>query len=345
MVIISSYTTAVILCVVTMLCWGSWANTLKLAKKDWAYSLYYWDYSIGVVLLALLFGLTLGSTGQEGQEFFENFKTASLSSYGNALLGGVIFNLSNLLIVAATAIAGMSVAFPIAVGLALVIGVLDNYIRRTEGDPTLLFAGVALIVLAILINSVAYRKHSRTKEGSSSKGIILSVLSGSIMGFFFGFVAKTLPADFSEVTTGSFTPYNAVFVFSIGIFLSNFIFNTWFMYNPVSGEKVSYSQYFSDGNLQASPDWDSWRSYMEYRHVFQYPRVRCCRSGNFLWPRPGSYDDCSRLGCFCMEGIQRCRQNHKMAAYRHVWIFYHRTCHDNNCKRSIKPRIELNIKL
>jgi glucose uptake protein len=251
MVIINSYSIAVLLCVVTMLCWGSWANTLKLAKKDWAYPLYYWDYSIGLVLLALIFGLTLGSTGEQGQGFIENFKTASLSNMGNAFIGGVIFNLSNLLIVAATAIAGMSVAFPIAVGLALVIGVLDNYIRKSEGNPVILFVGVALIVLAIVINSIAYRKHSKNQQqGSSSKGIIISILSGVIMGFFFGFVAKTLPDNFAVVEKGALTPYNAVFIFTIGVFLSNFIFNSWFMYKPISGEKVTYAQYFSDGNFK-----------------------------------------------------------------------------------------------
>ncbi len=250
MIIINNYALAVFLCFITMLCWGSWANTLKLAKKDWAYPLYYWDYSIGVVLLALIFGITLGTTGESGQSFFENLGTASLKNIGNAFLGGVIFNLSNLLIVAATAIAGMSVAFPIAVGLALVIGVLDNYIRISEGNPVILFTGVALIVLAIIINAIAYRKKDPASEKGSTKGIMISILSGAIMGFFFGFVAKTLPADFSYVPEGSLTPYTAVFIFSIGLFLSNFLFNSWFMYKPVSGEKVSYKQYFKEGNFK-----------------------------------------------------------------------------------------------
>jgi glucose uptake protein len=250
MVIINNYSLAVFLCFITMLCWGSWANTLKLAKKDWAYPLYYWDYSIGVVLLALIFGLTMGNTGESGQSFFANLKTASLPNMGNAFLGGVVFNLGNLLIVAATAVAGMSVAFPIAVGLALVIGVLDNYIRISEGNPLILFSGVGLVILAIVINAIAYRKKDSSKEKSSGKGIILSILSGSIMGFFFGFVAKTLPADFSVVSPGDLTPYTAVFIFTLGIFFSNFIFNSWFMYRPVSGEKVTYKQYFREGNFR-----------------------------------------------------------------------------------------------
>jgi len=251
MVIINSYSIAVLLCVLTMLCWGSWANTLKLSNRDWAYPLYYWDYAIGVVLLSLIFGITLGNTGSEtGQGFFENLGQASGKNLGNAFLGGVIFNLGNLLIVAATAVAGMSVAFPIAVGLALVVGVVDNYIRTSVGNPLPLFIGVALIVGAIVINALAYRRMPGSKAGGSNKGIILSVLSGAIMGFFFGFVAKTLPADFSFVETGQLTPYAAVFVFTIGIFLSNFVFNTYFMYRPVSGEKVSYADYFKQGNLR-----------------------------------------------------------------------------------------------
>lgn len=251
MIIIESYPLAVILCIVTMLCWGSWANTLKLANKAWAYPLYYWDYSIGVVLLALIFGITLGNTGgADGQGFFENLGQASTKNLGNAFIGGVVFNLGNLLIVAATAVAGMSVAFPIAVGLALVVGVIDNYIRTSVGNPMLLFLGVALVVGAILINAFAYRSMPGKKGGGSNKGIFLSILSGAIMGFFFGFVAKTLPADFTRVESGQLTPYAAVFVFTIGIFLSNFVFNTWFMYRPVSGEKVSYADYFRLGNLR-----------------------------------------------------------------------------------------------
>lgn len=251
MVIIESYSVAVILCIVTMLCWGSWANTLKLANRGWAYPLYYWDYVIGVVLLALIFGVTLGNTGApEGQGFFENLGQASWKNLGNAFLGGVIFNLGNLLIVAATAVAGMSVAFPIAVGLALVVGVIDNYIRKGVGDPLILFIGVGLIVVAIIINALAYRTLPGKEKGGSAKGILLSVFSGAIMGFFFGFVAKTLPDNFATVTAGQLTPYAAVFVFTIGVFISNFLFNSYFMYRPVSGERVTYSDYFRKGNFR-----------------------------------------------------------------------------------------------
>jgi glucose uptake protein len=250
MFIVNNYSIAVIFCVVTMLCWGSWANTLKMSPKGWAFPLYYWDYSLGIVLLALIFGLTLGSAGDEGRSFFQDLGQADFRSLGSAFLGGVIFNLSNLLIVAATAIAGMAVAFPLAVGLALVIGVIINYIAEAKGDPLILFLGIGLIVLAIIINAIAYRKLPSAKGGSSTKGILISILSGIIMGFFFRFVAASMSMNFADPEPGKMTPYSAVFVFSIGLFISNFLWNTFFMYKPVEGEAVTYGDYFKRGNLK-----------------------------------------------------------------------------------------------
>jgi glucose uptake protein len=250
MFIVNNYSIAVIFCVVTMFCWGSWANTLKMSPKGWAFPLYYWDYSLGIVLLALIFGITLGSTGNEGRSFFQDLGQADFRSLGSAFLGGVIFNLSNLLIVAATAIAGMAVAFPLAVGLALVIGVVVNYIAEAKGDPLILFLGIGLVVVAIVINAIAYRKLPSVKGGSSTKGILISVLSGIIMGFFFRFVAASMSMNFANPEPGKMTPYSAVFVFSIGLFISNFLWNTFFMYKPVEGEAVTYRDYFKRGNLK-----------------------------------------------------------------------------------------------
>jgi len=253
MFIVPTYTVAVILCVVTMLCWGSWANTLKLSPKGWEFPLYYWDYSLGVVLLALVFGVTLGNIGSEGRGFFTDLGQADAKWLGSAFLGGIVFNLSNLLIVAATAIAGMAVAFPVAVGLALVIGVVVNYIAETKGDPLILFIGVGLVVIAIVVNAIASRTiPGEGEEGkkSTGKGIIIAVFSGIIMGFFFRFVAASMSMDFTNPEAGKMTPYTAVFIFSLGLFVSNFLWNTFFMYKPVEGEAVRYGDYFKRGNLK-----------------------------------------------------------------------------------------------
>lgn len=247
MYIVNSYSLAVLFCIITMLGWGSWANTLKMTKKEWGFPLYYWDYSIGLVLTTLLFGITFGSMGTGGRSFFADLAGANFPALSSAFLGGIIFNLSNLLIVAATAIAGMSVAFPIAVGLALVIGVVVNYIATPLGNPWLIFIGLFLVVAAILVDAFAYRRLPQDKKGDQKKGIIISILSGLLMGFFYRFVAASLATDFAVPEPGLLTPYSAMFVFTIGIFVSNFIFNSWFMYKPVAGSPVTYRDYFKIG--------------------------------------------------------------------------------------------------
>ena len=245
MFIIENYQLAVFLCVITMLCWGSWANTQKLVSKKWSFSLFYWDYTLGVILLSLVFGLTLGSAGDDGQAFLPNLGEASLNAIFYAFLGGVIFNIANLLLVAAIDIAGMAVAFPIGIGIALVLGVVINYMAAPVGDPVLLFFGVGLVALAIIVDAMAYKKIS--KGPATTKGIVISLAAGVLMGFFYRFVAASMSEDFSNPTLGMLTPYSAVFVFSIGIFISNFLFNTFFMYRPLSGEKVTYEDYLKVG--------------------------------------------------------------------------------------------------
>ncbi len=250
MYIVQSYGFAVFLLFLTMLCWGSWANTQKMATKDWAFPLYYWDYALGVVLLTLIFGLTFGSLGEEGRSFFADLAQADPKNLASAFLGGVVFNLANLLVVAAIAIAGMSVAFPLAIGLALVIGVIVNYIAETKGDPVILFLGVGLVVVAIILNAIAYNKLPSEKSAPKAKGIIISFLGGIIMGFFYRFVAASMSFNFADPESGKMAPYAAVFVFSLGLLASNFLWNSIFMYKPIYGEKVTYRDYFTKGNTR-----------------------------------------------------------------------------------------------
>ncbi|OGG02850.1 MAG: multidrug DMT transporter permease [Candidatus Glassbacteria bacterium RIFCSPLOWO2_12_FULL_58_11] len=243
MFILNSYATAVIFCIVTMLCWGSWANTQKLAGRHWRFELFYWDYALGVLLLSVIFGLTLGSTGTAGRSFLADLAQAERANIFSAVLGGIIFNLSNILLVAAIATAGMAVAFPVGVGLALVIGVVTSYLVKPEGNPTILLLGVGVVVLAIILDAVAYR---RLGSGSSSgtRGIVLSVAAGVLMGFFYRWVAQSRAADFINPQAGMLTPYGAVFFFSLGLFLSNFLWNTLAMKFPFAGEPVPLKDYF-----------------------------------------------------------------------------------------------------
>jgi glucose uptake protein len=244
MFVLHSYAWAVVFCVITMFCWGSWANTQKLAKKGWRFELFYWDYTLGVLLLTIIFAHTLGAHGHVGRSAVEDLHQVFRASAGSALLGGAIFNLANILLVAAIDIAGMSVAFPVGIGIALVEGVVLNYRHNPVGNPVLLFGGVALVVLAIVLDALAYRKLPGAAAGVSTKGLVLSVVCGILMGLFYPFVANAMYEDFAHPEPGKMGPYAAVFVFAVGVFLSNFIINTIVMKKPFVGAPVSYADYF-----------------------------------------------------------------------------------------------------
>jgi glucose uptake protein len=246
MFIVQNYSLAVVLCLITMLCWGSWGNTQKLAAKTWRYELFYWDYVLGILLFSLVLGFTLGSIGEHGRSFISDLEQVNNGNFWSAFCGGVIFNASNILLATAISISGMSVAFPLGVGLALVLGVCINYIKMPKGDPFLLFIGVFAIVVAIVFNGIASGSMSKSNEkGKSDKGIWIAISAGVLMSLFYRFVAAAM--DLNNLTspaTGKATPYTAFFIFTLGILLSNFIFNTLVMKKPFAGSPVTYSEYF-----------------------------------------------------------------------------------------------------
>jgi glucose uptake protein len=255
MYIVSTYPIAVALCFVTMLCWGSWANTQKLATKAWRFQLFYWDYALGVFLLSLVLALTMGSTGAGGRGFLADLRQAEGRWLESAFLGGVIFNLANILLVAAIDIAGMAVAFPVGIGLALVIGVISTYAVHPAGNVLLLVIGVASVAIAVVLDALAYRKLAGANLRAPAKGIILSVVAGALMGFFYSYVAKAmgdihLSGGILVLEPGKLSPYTAVVIFSLGVLLSNFIWNTLIMLRPFVGEPVPFSDYFTKGTLR-----------------------------------------------------------------------------------------------
>ena len=250
MFILESYSLAVFFCLITMLCWGSWANTQKLAEKSWRFELFYWDYVMGILIMSLLFAFTLGSNGEQGRSFVSDLQQAENSNIISALLGGVIFNLANILLIAAISIAGMSVAFPVGIGIALIWGVIDNYLKVPSGDPVLIFTGVILIAIGIVMNALAYKKLTGSDQRVSSKGLMISIIAGILMAQFYGFVVDGMIKDFATPEAGKLTPYSSIVIFSIGIMISNFLFNTVLMKKPVQGTPVSYSDYFN-GNFKS----------------------------------------------------------------------------------------------
>ena len=244
MYIVQNYSIAIVFCIITMLCWGSWANTQKLAAKDWRFELFYWDYVFGIFIFSLVLAFTLGSIGENGRSFAKDISQGNLITIISPIIGGVIFNLANILLVAAINILGMAVAFPVGIGIALVLGVGLNYILAPSGNFLLLIIGVFFIALAILIDGIAYGKAQKGKV-ISKNGIGIAVISGILMGVFYRFVAGSIATNFAMPEAGKLTPYTAFFLLAVGILCSNFLFNFILMKKPLSGTALSFKDYFA----------------------------------------------------------------------------------------------------
>lgn len=244
-----NYTLAVALCVVTMFCWGSWGNTQKLAGKTWRYELFYWDYVVGILLFALATGLTAGSFGKFADwGFTANLKASFGPQWLWPFLSGIIFNASNILLAAAIAVAGMSVAFPVGVGLALVGGTVANYLQDGKGEPLFLWGGLVLIVVSIACNALAFKARQSAgaagaAAGATRKGLVLATLAGLMMCWFSPLVNRVVDMNFMKGAAapqaGMMTPYTGFFLFAIGIFVSNFLFNTIAMRRPVQDVPIT----------------------------------------------------------------------------------------------------------
>lgn len=241
------YGIALTFMVVSMLCWGSWANTLKLCP-GFRFQLFYWDYVIGLVVSAFALGLTLGSFGSAGRPLIADIAQASVHSILLAAAGGAIFNIANLLLVAAIDIAGLAVAFPIGIGLALVIGAVSSYFISPQGNPLLLFGGIALVVAAIVFDAIAYRLREVGRSAISRRGIVISLIAGLLMGCFYPFVSKAMTGENAP------GPYAAVLFFAFGVAASSIPVNYLLMRMPLDGREPASMK----GYWQAPPIWHMW---------------------------------------------------------------------------------------
>lgn len=227
-----SYQAALALMILSMLCWGSWANALKLCPA-YRFQLFYWDYTIGLFLASIALGLTAGSLGDGGTPFWADVQQTPAVCVVYALIGGFIFNIANLLLVAAIDVAGLAVAFPVGIGLALVIGAISNYVIAPVANPWLLFVGVALVAVAIVLDAAAYRRRDQTKQTATAMGIGLSLACGVLMGCFYPFVARALNGIPSHPAPG---PYAVAFYFAVGVVFSAIPSNFLLMKKPLDGK-------------------------------------------------------------------------------------------------------------
>lgn len=250
MVLVNNYALALICCVYCCLCWGSWSNTLKMVQdKKWSFELYYWDLAIGLFLTAVVGALTLGSMGSDGPSFIQNLSECDPGSFGWAVLGGVVWNFANIFLTASIAIAGMSIGFPLGGGLGWIGGIIFNYLlillsgEVYPGNSALLWIGIVIVVAAIFICTKVYRMTSSGGGATPVKGIVLAVVAGIGLIFFYGLVVKSISPEFVQGGTGTLTPYTAIVGFAVGILLSTPVFNTIAMRNPVEGRKVTMADY------------------------------------------------------------------------------------------------------
>jgi glucose uptake protein len=231
MLLPQTYEAALLLMLVSMLCWGSWANTLKLCPQ-YRFQLFYWDYAIGMAVAALLWGVTAGSLGRAGPAFFADVAAMQALPVAYAICGGAIFNVANLLLVAAIDVAGLAVAFPVGIGLALVIGAVSSYIVRPAGNPWLLFGGVALVAVAIIFDAAAYRRREAAVD-TTTRGIVLSLVAGVLMGCFYPFVARALNGVPGHSAPG---PYAVTLYFTAGVLISTVPALLILMAHPLDGK-------------------------------------------------------------------------------------------------------------
>jgi glucose uptake protein len=233
----SSLTIALLMMITSAICWGSWANTYK-GVRNYRFELFYWDYAIGIFLASLGLALTMGSTGNDSSSFLNNLHSADVSNIVSTLIGGAIFNLANLLLVAAIDMAGLAVAFPVSIGIALVVGTVLSYILQPKGNMLFLMMGVACALVAVILDGKAYGSLAIAGRSVSRKSIVTCIVSGVLMGLWNPFVA------YGATRGNALTPYSSVVLLTLGALLSCFIWNLYFMARPLVGEPVKLSGFF-----------------------------------------------------------------------------------------------------
>ncbi|HET9741892.1 MAG TPA: AcrB/AcrD/AcrF family protein [Terriglobales bacterium] len=232
-----SLAVALIMMITSAICWGSWANTYK-GVRNYRFELFYWDYAVGIFLISLLFAFTMGSTGHDANSFLGNVRSSDTSNIVSTLVGGAIFNLANLLLVAAIDMAGLAIAFPVSIGIALVVGVVLSYALQPKGNAALLAAGVVCAIIAVIMDGKAYGSLVQAGRSLSRKSIVTCVVSGILMGLWAPFVARAM-------TNGhTLGPYSVAVFLTLGALLSCFIWNIYFMRRPLVGDPVDFSGFF-----------------------------------------------------------------------------------------------------
>jgi len=232
----TTFAAALTMTILSTICWGSFANTFKLTK-NYRFELYYWDYAAGIFLISIVLAFTMGSMPGGEDAFLPNVRGAAALNILWAAIGGFIFNIANVLLIAGIEIVGLAIAFPISIGIALIEGVALSYALQPKGNAALLGAGVAMAVVAVILIGLAYGQLKDASRSVSRRGVVVCIVSGVLMGTFAPFVTGAMTAGHP------LTPYSVAVFFTVGAVICCFVFNTYLMRKPLVGEPVGFSGY------------------------------------------------------------------------------------------------------
>jgi glucose uptake protein len=252
MIIPGSSSIVLLMLVLGMLCRGLWANTFKAEGGKWRFELYCFDFAIGVLVAATIFAFTLGSLGFDGFSVMDDLRLAGKRQEAVAFIAGVVFNLGNMLQLGAVSISGLAVAFPIGMGFALVLNVAWTSILNPGSGSPLLFTGAAVVLVSMVLAVLAFREYSlaklvaaaqlgktkSTKKTVSLRAVAFSLAAGLMIGSLLPLIQT------SQAGENGIGPYSIGLLFAIGLFLSTFVFNLFFMNLPVSGEPIEIHEWF-----------------------------------------------------------------------------------------------------
>jgi glucose uptake protein len=265
MILPASQAATLALLVISLVCWGTWANTLKMAGK-WRFELYYYDFALGFAVLAVLAAFTGGSLNSNELTFQENLLITGYRNMAFGIAAGVIFNLGNMLLAASIAVAGLALAFTFTFATALVVSTAWSLIFEASSGILLSICGVGLLLAALVTGAAAYSKYlisraeaarrdvpqmdprdKRTKS-SPSRGPALAITLGAVGGIALGLFRPLL--DAGSQGEGGVAPYGLSLLFASGIMLSTIILGPFFFNFPVTGDPIGLSDYFKGTGKQ-----------------------------------------------------------------------------------------------
>jgi glucose uptake protein len=242
--------------VISLLGWGLWIYFYKATKRI-RFEYFAYDFTWGVVLAAVVAAFTLGSWDNKELTFQDTYLLAGLRKMAWAAVSGIVFNLANMLLLAATSVSRISVAFPIAFAVAWAGGSIQEYFLRSGVNPLLTFGGSAVLIVAAVLGFIGYKwfltdeAHKAIKAltadpranvkaapaDTSARALVLAILAGL---FFIGFFSAIREAISGENGVPS---YGATLILAGGVFGSSIVFVPFFLNFPVRGKPLAVRQY------------------------------------------------------------------------------------------------------